>query len=457
MNWSFRKRITWVNTIAVAILMAVVFACVYAVVHYSSYKHLDDDIEKEKKEILNNLDWNKDEIILRKMPEWDEAEHKQLEANPTFIQIVNKDGEAIFKSANLVGEQFLFNPESKSDYYFNAIANKQRLRFGQFPIVNDSKNLIGHITIAVSQQESYIVLRNLLRVLLFSYLFLLITLFGILWVAASRAIQPVTQLIAAAGNINESSINERLPLPGNKDEIYQLASTINELLERLEVSILKQKQFTADVSHELRTPLTAIKGTLEVLLRRERAPEHYQQKLTDILSETNRLTSLYDEMLTLSKLDAANVVANYEKILLYQFTTKLIENHSTDLLNKKLRVTTNIDETASVYADKSMFEIILNNLISNAIKYNNQNGAVEISWEAPQKKLIVQDSGTGISAEQLPHIFNRFYRANDSRSSEVKGYGLGLSIVKKLCDLQHINVEVKSSEGVGSEFSLCFK
>lgn len=456
MNWSFRKRITWVNTVAVAILAAIVFVCIYAVVYYSSYKHLDDDILKEKDEVLNNLDWDSNKIILEKMPEWDEAEHKQLEANPTFIQIVNNSGETIFKSANLHGETFLFNPKIKDNYFFNDIANHQRLRFGQFPVYNESKKIIGHLTIAVSQQESYIVLHNLLLVLIVSYIFLLITLFAILWYAASQAIKPVTRLISAASNINENNISERLPLPDNKDEIYQLATTINDLLERLETAMLQQKQFTADVSHEMRTPLTAIKGTLEVLLRKERSPGHYQEKVKGILAQANRLTSLYDEMLTLSKIDAANMKADKKEMLLHPLIERVVHSFSFALQEKNITVKTDVKEDVLVNANAALLEIILNNLVSNAIKYNRENGSIIVKWSEEQQQLAITDTGIGISSEQLSHIFNRFYRTDHSRSSNIKGYGLGLSIVKKLCDLQNIAIDVNSEEGSGSEFILKF-
>ncbi|MBK7562085.1 MAG: HAMP domain-containing protein [Chitinophagaceae bacterium] len=125
---------------------------------------------------------------------------------------------------------------------------------------------------------------------------LVIVLYIVIYFAASKAIAPVYQLIRAASGINDSNINTRLPLPPNQDELYQLAKTINELLNRIETSIQQQKQFTADASHEIRTPLSAIRGTLEVLLRKKRDPEQYEEKIKDVIGQTERLNQLLDQL-----------------------------------------------------------------------------------------------------------------------------------------------------------------
>ena len=128
MKLSFKKRIAFFNTLAVAITTAIIFVIIYLVVHVSSYRHLDSDILLEKEEILNTLDWKADSIIINKMPEWEEAEHKKVEVNPTFIQIVDNKDKMIFKSANLQSNHFLFNPSNKKEYFYTTQIDKQRLR-----------------------------------------------------------------------------------------------------------------------------------------------------------------------------------------------------------------------------------------------------------------------------------------------------------------------------------------
>lgn len=454
MNFHFKKRIAIFNTIAVAITTFIVFVVIYYVVSFSSFQHLDNDIKAEMEEVFNNINWENESIQINKMPEWDEAEHQQIEVNPTFIQIVNIDGKAIFKSINLQDDYLLIHPNNNKTSFYNTTINTQKIRQGQFPIINKNKKTIGYLTIGVSQEESSSVLHNLFIVLCFTYLILVFVLYLIMYYVASKAIKPVQKLIQSASQINESNISSRLPLPNNKDEIYKLATTFNDLLNRIENSIEQQKQFTADASHEMRTPLTIIKGTLEVLLRKERTPEQYEKKINEVISQTDRLSYLFDQLLQLARAESNNTIIKKEKIILKEKIDHLINGG--DLLLNKNQIKYNIPSNCVVFADAALLDRILENIISNAIKYNTPNGNITFEWNEKSNSLLIKDEGIGISKDQQPYLFNRFYRADNSRSSEIKGNGLGLSIVKKLCELQHIKISVESAENKGTSFTLQF-
>jgi two-component system heavy metal sensor histidine kinase CusS len=454
MNFHFKKRIAIFNTIAVAITTFIVFVVIYYVVSFSSFQHLDNDIKAEMEEVFNNINWENDSIQINKMPEWDEAEHQQIEVNPTFIQIVNIDGKAIFKSINLQDDYLLIHPNNNKTSFYNTTINTQKIRQGQFPIINKNKKTIGYLTIGVSQEESSSVLHNLFIVLSFTYLILVFVLYLIMYYVASKAIKPVQKLIQSASEINESNISSRLPLPNNKDEIYKLATTFNDLLNRIENSIEQQKQFTADASHEMRTPLTIIKGTLEVLLRKERTPEQYEKKINEVITQTDRLSYLFDQLLQLARAESNNTIIKKEKIILKEKIDHLINGG--DLLLNKNQIKYNIPTNCVVFADAALLDRILENIISNAIKYNTPNGNITFEWNEKSNSLLIKDEGIGISKDQQPYLFNRFYRADNSRSSEIKGNGLGLSIVKKLCELQHIKISVESAENKGTSFTLQF-
>lgn len=453
MKLSFKKRIALFNTIAVAIATAIVFIVIYAVVHFSSYRHLDSDILIEKEEILNTLDWKGDSIIINKMPEWEEAEHNKVEVNPTFIQIVDSKEHVIFKSANLRTNHFLFNPSIVKEYFFNTLIDKQRLRIGQFPITNDDKKVIGQLTVGISQQESYFVLNNLLFTLCISLPALLIVLYVVIYLAASKAIAPVHQLIRTASGIGDSNINTRLPLPPNEDEIYYLAKTINELLNRIEQSIEQQKQFTADASHEIRTPLAAMRGTLEVLLRKQREPEQYKEKIKEVITQSERLNQLLDQLLQLARIEAGTV--KRETVYLNRLVNEALIKWEKPITERAIHLHIDIDENSAISADNSFLPIIINNLFDNAIKYCAENGNISCIWDKGKKCFSITNDGPGITSAQIPHLFNRFYRIDNSRSSQVRGSGLGLAIVKKLADLQHIKVSVNSIPG-STTFSLHF-
>ena len=455
MTLKFKNRIALFNTLAVAFTTVLVFLSIYLVVYKTAYAHLDDDILLEKEEVFSNLDWHRDSIIIKKMPEWDEAEHSQVEVNPTFLQIADLKDKVIFRSTNLPGNQILSNPNRNQGPFYNGKINNQRVRLGYFLICNEAGVNIGQLTIAVSQQESYNILNNLIWVLLISFPLVLIVQFVASSLAASKAIEPVNQLISLASGISDSNISTRLVLPEHRDELYQLTKTINELLARIEISMLQQKQFTSDASHEIRTPLAAIRGTLEVLIRKQREPLVYKEKIAGTIKEVDRLDALLEQLLQLARIDSSTAARN-ETVCLAELVSFAEKKWKKQASEKKITLQLSIPEDVTVMGDRLYLELILDNLLNNAIKYGNVEGNVFLTWNETSKTLSVKDDGIGISAKDLPHIFNRFYRADESRNSSVKGNGLGLSIVKKLADLQGIELSAESWPGKGSTFSLRF-
>lgn len=456
MNLKFKNRIALFNTLAVAITTALVFWVIYIVVSKTAYAHLDNDILVEKEEVFTNLGWRGDSIIINKMPEWDEAEHSKVEVNPTFLQIVDNNRKVIFHSTNLLKDQFLFNPDNTQETFYSSDISGQKIRLGQFPIKNEKNKIIGQLTIAISQQESYTILNNLILLLLFSYPLMLIIQFIASSLAASKAIEPVNQLIKTASGISDSNISTRLPIPDRKDELHQLTTTINELLSRIEASMVQQKQFTSDASHEIRTPLASIRGTLEVLIRKPRETGMYEQKITDIIKQVDRLDGLLDQLLQLARIESGAALIKKEIVVLSTIISIMQKKWQEAADIKKINFQIQVENDIRVTGDKFYIELILDNLINNAIKYGKENGHVIITWNPVAQSLNITDDGEGIAKENLPHIFNRFYRTDESRSSAVKGSGLGLSIAKKLADLHHITLSVDSTLGSGSTFTLQF-
>ncbi len=456
MKLSFRNRIALFTAMAAAAIIGVVFLVVYGVVYLTAYRHLDEDIQQEKEEVMNNLHWTKDSLIIYAMPEWEEKEHKQTEVNPTFLQVVDANGRVLFRSKNLQKDILLIVPQLTKERFFNSRINDQRIRQGQFPIQNEAGKNLGQLSVGISQEESAIVLHNLRNTLWIIFPILLLVLFLATALAASKGIAPVLELIKAATGISERNIQDRLPLPENEDEIRQLALTINELLERIENGIRREKQFTADASHEIRTPLTAIRGTLEVLLRKQRETAQYEEKIKRVIHEVDRLNAMLDQLLQMARLESGGIMLHPSQLNLPYFGQLLLERWHTRLEEKKMLLELRIQSDATVFADENLLEIIFDNLLSNAIKYGKTGGEIELSWEPTTKTLSIRDNGPGISADQLPRLFDRFYRADNSRSAKVPGAGLGLSISKKLADLMGLELLASSSEGEGTLFVLRF-
>ncbi|MCB9050986.1 MAG: HAMP domain-containing histidine kinase [Lewinellaceae bacterium] len=456
MKLTFQNRIALFNTLAAAAATLLVFLIVYAVVFFTAYHHLNQDILQEKEEIFSNLLWKGDSIVINQMPEWEEQEHQQVEVNPTFIQITDSQGNLRFRSANLQEDFFLFIPDMERSSFLNSRLNGQRIRLGYFPIFNSSGTNTGQLALGVSMEESAVVLNNLRITLLLAFPLLLLVLYLATSFAASKGIAPVHQIIETASGIDDANAHTRLPMPEHKDEIHQLAATINALLNRIESRIKREKQFTADASHELRTPLAAIRGTLEVLARRQREPAHYEEKITEVIREVDRMNQILNQLLQLSRLEAGNTGFVQEPLNLKSLADELLPQWQAALDRKRVSLQVDIPPDAEPLADRSSLSLMLDNLVGNAIKYCPSGGKINISWRQAGHTLTVADDGPGIAAEHLPHLFERFYRADASRTSQIPGTGLGLSIVKKLAELQGISLELNSREEEGTTFILRF-
>ncbi len=456
MNLRLKQRIVWFNTIAVAMTISAVSLIIYIVVYSTSFRQLDEDIRTESDEALTNINWKGDSIIIYNLPEWDEAEHTQAELIPLFIQVNDLRGRIIFRTRNLANDKLSIADDLKTENFFNGNIRAQHIRHGQFPIINDAGKRIGTLLVGIPADTTFRVLKNLRLALLIAFPVLLLIIFVVTSFAASRGISPVYGLIDSTSAIDDSTIHTRLNLPASHDEVFTLATTINALLDRIEHSVLLQKQFTSDASHELRTPISAIRGNLEVLIRKPHAPEYYESKVREVIRQADRLNFLIDQLLQLTRLDAGSVIMKREKINLRAFISDVTEKWKGKLEDHEMSLRIEIGEEAFILGDQFYLGVVLDNLVSNAIKYGNNKGKIRILWSSENRSLTIADDGPGIPAEFLPRIFDRFFRADSSRNSNIEGNGLGLALVKKLTDIQKIIISVRSKVGEGTEFDLKF-
>ncbi len=456
MKLRFKNRIALFNTAAAAITMLVVFAAVYAVVYITTYRHLDSNILEEKEELFAQITTVGDSLVFSLNAEWEELEHNGAEVDPVFLQIVDNQGVVVFHSRNLERDQLQFADPLTTELFFNVELNGKKIRQGQFPIKTGTGKILGQLDIGVSQVDSILILTNLRNTFFAAFPLMLIFFYAVTSLAASRSISPVKQLISYAEKMHYNNINQRLPLPQHHDEIYQLMATINALLERIETGRNREKQITSDISHELRTPLTGIRGTLEVLIRKPREPRQYEEKVRQVIQEVDTMNHTINQLLYLSRLDSGSLLIVKKPVNLYDMMVSIKNKWLSRLQEKQMTLQLEIPEDTVVQADFGLFEIILGNLVSNAVKYGYDRGRLVCRWQAETGILSVSDNGPGIPHEHLPHIFERFYRVDVPGSSSVQSTGLGLYIVKKLAGIQNINIRVESKINGGTQFDLHF-
>jgi two-component system OmpR family sensor kinase len=276
------------------------------------------------------------------------------------------------------------------------------------------------------------------------------------WWMAGRALRPINDLTQAAESIGISDLNRRLPLQGTGDELDRLSITFNDMFERLAKAIGEMKQFTASISHELRTPLTILRGEAEVMLLQPRPIQEYRRLLASHLEEYDRLAQLINRLLTLARAEAGDIQMHPAAVDLAQLTQYLAEQLDAVSTARQISLSIKCEESVYVYADREWLESAILNLLDNAIKYTPEGGHVAITVEnrGEERKLEIRDTGIGIAPEALPHIFERFFRADPSRSSSHEGTGLGLSLVQWIVQQHGGRIEARSEPGKGSCFTI---
>jgi heavy metal sensor kinase len=272
---------------------------------------------------------------------------------------------------------------------------------------------------------------------------------------ARRALKPVDKIAQTAQEIGESDLGRRINV-NTKDELGRLAATLNAMIGRLEKAFQRQKQFTSDASHELRTPLAVIEAESSLALQKERTSSDYRQSLETISQESRQMSSLIDQLLTLARADAGKEQWNFTEVNL----GKLVSNLSTDIevlcQEKGLSFQLGQPQDLVVKGDEARLRELFMNLLDNAIRYTPAPGTVSVSIRREGQMAIVAitDTGVGIPAEDIPFLFERFYRVDKSRSRAEGGSGLGLAICRHIAETHGGKIEVESQVGAGSTFSV---
>jgi heavy metal sensor kinase len=268
---------------------------------------------------------------------------------------------------------------------------------------------------------------------------------------------PLAALSDTARNVNLGNLShQRLFAPPDAPELAQLAATFNELLDRVEAAHASQHRFVADASHELRTPLTILRGEIDVALRRPRSPDEYAEVLQSSREEIERLSRLTDNLLTLARADAGDSLVRRDPVDVADVAREVCRKLAPFSEQRKVPLACEASGPAVVPGDAVAIEQMLFNLAENALRYTppGEGATVRVAVRNSEVAVEVGDHGSGIAAEHLPHLFDRFYRVDKARSREFGGAGLGLSIVKTLAEAHGGRVEVHSEVGRGSIFTV---
>lgn len=404
-------------------------------------------------DLLNKNEQSREEMRFRALVHFASATGNGL------IQIIRIDGQLAIPSLSSNATDFSWPPISnvRSEKYVH-------VQNGGSPylVIERASKLNGAsviLMVAAPEAGNILLLHSFFRgMMAFAPMLLVISMAGGYW-ASRRALQPVDRITAAARSISIRNLSERIPVTTSRDELQRLAETCNEMLDRLENAVRRLKQFTADASHELRSPLSMTRTIAEVAMRNPHADEASRHSFADIAEESTQAAKLLEQMLELARADSEAVGIILEPVSLDNVVEDICAKARTLAEDRKISLTFLRSEPPSekVLGNEDSLRRLVWILLDNAVKYTPEHGRVTISLASKSgaRILRIEDNGIGIAPEDLSRIFDRFFRADPSRS-QVEGNGLGLAIAKWIADMHHAEISVESTVKHGSCFTVAF-
>jgi heavy metal sensor kinase len=427
------------------------------ILRHNLHEITDDALAGQVDDVQRFLEAQKNDASTAKLQE-EVTEAYVLEHSGDYLQIYDAGGEWIYRASFLQKMSFLpVTPDLQPVYEDRELGGKP------FRFLSQSINVRGRrfsVQTGLPTHEALQALVLFRRYLAMFAPLILLVASGVGYWVSGRALSPVDAITRTARNITGSNLSSRLEQLNTGDELQRLSDTLNEMLGRIEAAFLRVTQFTGDASHELRTPISLIRTEAEIVLRKSRSEPEYREALRHILLEAERTTSLVEKLLSLARADSGRGPLEIRRFDLRETVLKVASEWRTVAGSEGLRFAESI--TASevpIDGDETVLHQLLNILLDNAVKYTPPGGRIDLSLDQRaltqqdhKAVLTVVDSGIGIAVEDQTKIFERFYRADKARSSELEGAGLGLAIALWIVQQHRGSIGVQSSPGKGSVF-----
>lgn len=421
---------------------------VYLNMSYSLVTPVDETLHLTAMQLLAEIDTRAGQVVLVENP-IQETEYTQLREQGLSMRVLGRDGQPIAEFGPYVSlpipQSAKPGPDPAGEFVtMTDPASQDPVRVYSTPITADG-GAVGTLQVALGLAN----LRRTLNLLFFTLLIggplIVILAGGGGYFLAARALAPIDEITRTARQISASDLSTRLNLPATEDEVGRLAATIDSMLARLDDGFRRERQFTADASHELRTPLSAMQTIIGSTLGRPRIRAEYEQALADLGREVEQMRILTDGLLHLARNDADRQHAKFEPVDLSLLLQDVTDSLRPMAEEKGLQLVDCIPETGlDLMGDRDGLIRLFVNLIDNAIKYTHHGGITVSAAKqgGSEVTVTVRDTGVGIAPEHLPHIFDRFYRVDASRSTE--GIGLGLAIALETARAHGGDISVES-------------
>jgi signal transduction histidine kinase len=414
----------WVGTF-IALILIVFNTIFYQMLKYSFYEKIKNSLIIVSNNVKDNFTPPSKNKIVTIPPRLD------YPISPVMIAIFASNMKIIAKS--IIFMDINLENYIKQNREFLIINNKT---YGKIAIhiTKIIKPINGYIIVATPLFRIDLKLQDIfIKMIILNPILLILLLLGVN-IILDRILNPIKEITKAANEISVGDLDRIIPIPAQNDEIKELVLAFNSMVIRLRNDIDMIHRFNSDVSHELRTPLTVLKGEMQLALRKDRDIDYYKQVLQKSLKEIDYMIDMVEEMLMFSKIDSE--IEQKENVKLDELLLKVVSKLSFKAKYKNVKIEFEKREAIDIKTNPFLINAIFINIIDNAIKYSKKDGVVKISLYKDDGYIIfeVMDTGIGIKKEDLKYLTDRFYRSDISRNRNIKGFGLGLSIVKKALD-----------------------
>lgn len=454
-QWSLARRLSLSFTLSMAALIIVIFAVIYTSLvvqlKHRNGQEMERILQSQRNAIANIHDG-------RRLKAWQQRWVENFDPDKrVFLRIFDGDGKLFAASPHMPVESYHF-PSAGKPYRTQVWFNKQEKRKVKMLLATENITLrngetwVIQVALNASQERELVELSmHILRVVgIAAVLFTAL----LSWLIVRTGLKPLNTLNQQIQNIHIEKLNTRIGQREWPAELKALAASFDGMLERLERSFTELSRFSSDIAHEFRAPINNIIAAASVIQSRVRPPEEYQETLAKISEEGERLSRMITSMLFLARADNAKEVMHPEAINAGALFSHIIDFFSMSAEEKQITLAQRGD--ATLHADPLLLGRALSNLADNALRYTPPGGHITLEAAARGNDVLlsVTDSGSGIKADDLPHVFERFYRADYARTDR-ESSGLGLAMVKSIAELHHGSVSAESTPGEGSRFTLC--
>ncbi len=454
---SISKKLAFWYGLSLFVMLSLFGYVLYETFHQSIHHNYDRHLRFEAEQLLPFIQTEDSLSINLSGYSRNEALQSGVEYG-TYVKLYDEQGNQIYSSPNFSKvDQPLETelPGTREEYSFSSQWQDLPARTLFYPITDNGGDFCGWLEVTGFEWTLHEEVNRFRRYLLvFIAISVLFSILGGYWLSR-RALSPVASIIDAAKSITATDLDKRIPVNYQvRDELTDLAETFNMMLNRLQRGFEREKRFTSDAAHELMTPLSSLQSDAEIMLRKPRSKEEYRETIQRMLAEVRRMSEMVHLLLQLSRVEADHR-SEPERINISSITDKVAKEYQEKCNQENIDLQTQIKADLHVQAHGAYIEEVINNLLENACKYTTEGGEIHLELQQSSGKAVIHlsDTGIGFKEETKKHLFERFYRANESKVQEKPGSGLGLPLVKAIVELYGGKIRAYSDgPGQGSTF-----